>query len=208
MGKEKIKVLIFDYDGTLVYRKFEPLFRLIKLNKDKREELLRLLQEDLQKTRNLKTTFINVFERFHISYNEEFLAKCVKKYLQIYSSGKIDQKVKKLLKALAKKYTLVILSNGSKRYKIEELKKNGLDKIFDIITPEDCGYEKPSEKAFLFVLKKYKIKPHQAVSIGNSYSFDILPAKKLGIKTIWLAPQADLILNSLEELNEKDLSKL
>jgi hydroxymethylpyrimidine pyrophosphatase-like HAD family hydrolase len=54
MGKEKIKVLIFDYDGTLVNRNFRPLFRLIKLNKDKKGRALEAFARRFAKNKKLK----------------------------------------------------------------------------------------------------------------------------------------------------------
>ncbi len=105
---------------------------------------------------------------------------------------------------------MVILSNGNKEIKVEELKNNNCLNLFkEVFTYEGTNYQKPDLRAFDFILKKYNIKPQEAVSIGNSLSMDILPAKQIGIKTIWLHnAKPDKILGNLEELNDSVISKL
>ncbi|MBU2522990.1 MAG: hypothetical protein KKE23_01720 [Nanoarchaeota archaeon] len=65
------------------------------------------------------------------------------------------------------------------------------------------------DKFIEYMLKKYVLSPEEAVSIGNSLSFDIEPAKKLGIKSIWISnAHFNKVLNSAEKLNETIISEL
>ena len=80
---------------------------------------------------------------------------------------------------------MVILSNGSKKLKEEELQDNGVLNLFEgVFTQEETGYRKPDSRAFKFFLDKYNLLPSEVVSIGDSFTFDMSPAKKLGMKTI------------------------
>ena len=60
----------------------------------------------------------------------------------------------------------------------------GLEKHFKIFTPKETKFIKPDTRAFLIVLEKFKVKPEQAVMVGDEIERDILPAEKLGIKAI------------------------
>ena len=54
------------------------------------------------------------------------------------------------------------------------------------------------------LIKKYNFKPEQIVTIGDQEESDIIPAKKLGIKTIYINNKkskiADVSIKNLENL--------
>jgi putative hydrolase of the HAD superfamily len=72
------------------------------------------------------------------------------------------------------------------------------------------GFKKPDLKLFQLALEGLKKLPSDVAFVGDSFERDILPAKSLGMKTIWMAgdkkrlpPDAskvDHILYSLEDL--------
>jgi len=65
------------------------------------------------------------------------------------------------------------------------LRKIDIEKYFDIIlTSVDVGHEKPDERIFLTALRKLRIKPKEAVMVGNRISVDIVGGNKMGMKTI------------------------
>lgn len=57
------------------------------------------------------------------------------------------------------------------------------DKFDAVVTFDDTKRRKPDPKPFLFVLKKFKIRPEEALMVGDSMRRDIRPARKLGMKT-------------------------
>ena len=87
-----------------------------------------------------------------------------------------------------KHYKHAVVTNSTKASIDETLKILGLKKsLFEvIITKEDVSAYKPSPGPFLRVLKILGAKPEECVSIGDVENSDIIPAKKLGMKTIFV----------------------
>jgi HAD superfamily hydrolase (TIGR01549 family) len=85
-----------------------------------------------------------------------------------------------------KSYQHVIITNTTQKSLAETLKILGLEKaIFKaIITKEDTVHYKPNPEPFLKALKILKVKAEECVSIGDSENKDIIPPRKLGMKTI------------------------
>jgi FMN phosphatase YigB (HAD superfamily) len=83
-------------------------------------------------------------------------------------------------------------------------------KIFDeIYTSHDLGTYKPSKRAFHTVLKKFNVKPKEAVFISDSCD-ELKGAKEIGLLTIGLncssgdhnIRRLDEILRILQNLNQ------
>ncbi len=65
------------------------------------------------------------------------------------------------------------------------LRKIDIEKYFDVIvTSVDVGHEKPDERIFMTALRKLRIKPKDAVMVGNRISADIVGGNRMGMKTI------------------------
>ena len=89
---------------------------------------------------------------------------------------------------------LGILSNERKDALHIALRNYGILDYFDcILTSEEIGIEKPSEDAFLAILKKMGTSAIDTVYIGDDVCRDIQPANKMGIRTIhYLSPDIEL----------------
>ncbi|HAH32668.1 MAG TPA: hypothetical protein DCL44_10190 [Elusimicrobia bacterium] len=62
----------------------------------------------------------------------------------------------------------------------------GLHHYFDhVVTLDDTGEKKPSPKPFKKILELLKVKPAEAVMVGDWAERDIKGAKNLGIQTAW-----------------------
>jgi len=79
--------------------------------------------------------------------------------------------------------------------------------VYDIVANAlftgEPDIRKPNPLSFQQVLDYFRILPEQAISIGDQESTDIIPAKKLGIKTILLGSDtksADFCINKLEDI--------
>ncbi|MBS3052162.1 MAG: HAD family hydrolase [Candidatus Aenigmarchaeota archaeon] len=138
-------------------------------------------------------------EWFPTKLNRElFLKKIIKDknlnvdILEIITLWKEATKVNKLfddvisnLEKLSKKYNLVLLSNTSVEYSNEFIKNLGIMKFFDkVILSCDVELAKPNLKFFELILKETEARPNEICFIGDSYSNDIIPAEKIGFKTI------------------------
>ena len=119
---------------------------------------------------------------------------------------------RKYLDELYESYPLGIISNFYGNLDTV-LKEFSIDKYFtSIVDSEIIGIKKPDPKIFIYSLAEMNISPGDAWMIGDSYDRDIQPAKKAGIKTIWLdgrswrrpavTTDADFIIASLSELNK------
>lgn len=65
------------------------------------------------------------------------------------------------------------------------LRKIDVEKYFDVIvTSVDVGHEKPDERIFMTTLRKVRVKPKEAVMVGNRISADIVGGNRMGMKTI------------------------
>jgi putative hydrolase of the HAD superfamily len=84
------------------------------------------------------------------------------------------------------------------------------DSLDVILDSAEIGVSKPDPEIFRIALTKLDLAPALAIFIGDSYERDIVPARQLGMKTIWLkgpnpripenAEPADFEISSLMEL--------
>jgi 2-haloacid dehalogenase len=95
------------------------------------------------------------------------------------------------LKALEKKFKLVILSNVDDnlfRYSEEKLQVQ-----FDwVITAEQVGSYKPSHHNFEVMLDKLKLPKERILHVAQSLHHDHKPAKELGFTTFWINRRKDV----------------
>ena len=80
-----------------------------------------------------------------------------------------------------------IVSNGQRVFSELELRFLGLYDYFDfVIFSSDVGYKKPDLRLFMAALKKLglELEPKCVMSIGDSYENEIIPARKLGMRSM------------------------
>ena len=92
-----------------------------------------------------------------------------------------------VVKYLASKYPLTIISNGFKEVQYYKFEHSGLAPYFThTLISEEVGINKPQPGIFQIALQRNGISADQAVMIGDSYSSDIAGAKAAGIDQIWV----------------------
>ncbi len=90
------------------------------------------------------------------------------------------------LRKLHLKYKIGIIANQSLNVE-DRLKTLGIFDCFDlIISSANVKVSKPDSRIFEMALEKASCHPENALMIGDRIDNDILPAIKLGMKTIWL----------------------
>ena len=116
---------------------------------------------------------------------------------------------------LSKHYKIGIIANqnlGSE----ERLERLGLLKYIDlVIASAEEGVAKPDLRIFQIALDRANCKPKEAVMVGDRIDNDIVPANKIGMKTVWIKQgfgsyaepktveeQPDYIVNNLAEITE------
>jgi len=121
----------------------------------------------------------------------------------------------KTLKRLSNSYALALISNFTYAPVIYAgLRKLRFSKFFNaVLVSEDVGWRKPHPKIFEEALKRINKSVEQTVLVGDSPEEDILGAKNMGIKAVFVPSQfftvedvrsasqkPDIILNSLCKL--------
>ncbi len=93
----------------------------------------------------------------------------------------------KVVKYLAGKYPLTIISNGFKEVQYYKFEHSGLAKYFThTIISEEVGINKPQPEIFRIALERNGIRAEEALMIGDSYTSDIAGAKAAGIDQLWI----------------------
>jgi putative hydrolase of the HAD superfamily len=96
------------------------------------------------------------------------------------------QEVKPILKELASRYPMVLVSNFYGNIETV-LKDFEIDIYFkDVIESAVVGIRKPNPAIFAMGAKSLQLQPEEVVVIGDSYKKDILPAATIHCQTIWL----------------------
>ncbi|MCY1151987.1 MAG: HAD family hydrolase [Sphaerochaetaceae bacterium] len=228
--KEKgIKAICLDIDGTLYPRSqmnlrlipsFFPNIRLgLKFNKVR--QMYRSTQEiDFPKSDNLEG-FLEKQAKLYLNKKnptkkeiEKVIRKIDKQFYKSWEKTFLSIRgYKNMLKTLerAKKENIkiVLLSDFPIAQKPKTLK---VENIIDFaISSEQTGYLKPSEKPFIYICNNLNLDPKSCIYIGDSYNKDIIGAKKINMKTLYLTkksnkkkyPEADFICKNWFEIEKK-----
>ncbi len=208
--KIKIKALIFDLDDTLAVWKKEARAKanefLINQVSDKfnvsetsfRDEFYRVAQHYSEKSTEpshhsramwIREALKNL-EAVNDDLNYDALVNLERDFWEeVLKHVKLFDGTLEIIKELKKKYKLAIFSDsdGKKEYKVNRIKKLGLDKLFDVIvTSDDTGYTKPHSSNLVLAAKKLGVKLEECAMIGDWPERDHLNTKKLGMTSILL----------------------
>ncbi|MDH8701765.1 HAD superfamily hydrolase (TIGR01509 family) [Dysgonomonadaceae bacterium PH5-43] len=117
-----------------------------------------------------------------------------------------------IIQELKQKYPLVLVSNfyGNIETVLADF---GLSSYFDkIIESAVVNVRKPDPAIFDLGIKALNLRPEEVVVVGDSYAKDIVPARTIGCKTVWLKgpaweddkpnSTADAIIYDFKELRE------
>ena len=117
---------------------------------------------------------------------------------------------KEILEQLGPEYKLGIIANQLPGLE-ERLKDFGiLDYFSAIFSSAEFGLAKPDPAIFRLALQKTNCLPHQAIMIGDRLDNDIVPAKRIGMKTIWIKQGLSRLaqVKNLEERADWTVKKL
>ena len=90
------------------------------------------------------------------------------------------------LEKLREKYRIGVIANQNPGTN-KRLRTFGILQYIDVVAASsDEGFNKPDERLFEVALQKANCRPDQAIMIGDRIDNDIVPAKRLGMKTIWI----------------------
>ncbi|MCM1101794.1 MAG: HAD family hydrolase [Acetatifactor muris] len=105
---------------------------------------------------------------------------------------------------LSEKYKIGIIANQSLGTE-ERLQRHGILKYINlIIASAEEGVEKPDRRIFEIALERSNCKPVNAIMIGDRIDNDIIPAKRMGMNTIWIKRGFGQYWNIKEEIERPD----
>ncbi len=193
---EKIKAVIFDLDNTLIdfmKMKTEAVKSAVKamikagLKIDEREGYKKLMITYLRLGIESETALQEFLKNELGKADEKMLAAAINAYLKTKNRlMKPYPNVKLALRELKRKgIKLVIVTDAPKVKAYQRLLAIGIEKYFDfVIGFEDTGKKKKTELPLRMAMENLKLNPEEIIMVGDSIKRDILPAKKLNMKTI------------------------
>ncbi|ASJ16343.1 haloacid dehalogenase [Thermococcus chitonophagus] len=93
---------------------------------------------------------------------------------------------KVLIKLRELGYRLGIITDGNPIKQWEKILRLEMDDFFEHVIISDFeGVKKPHPKIFRKALKAFKVKPEEAMMVGDRLYSDIYGAKNVGMKTVW-----------------------
>lgn len=235
MDNKGIKGIIFDYGGTIdtngihwmeliweSYLHYDiPVslgdFREIYIFVEKQLEVRKYIQQDYNFYDVLKTKIgiqlrclcnrfsYDVDENRLLPYSEDIADECYR-YVQDILKDNIP-----VIKRLSENYRLGVVSNFYGNIGTV-LKDFGLYDYFNVIVDSGLeGIRKPNPDIYRISIKRLGLQPEETIVVGDSFTNDIVPAKAVGCKTVWLnckdkiqhksmGRKPDAIISSLAEL--------
>jgi HAD superfamily hydrolase (TIGR01549 family) len=225
---EKYKGIIWDLDGTIyditaaIKKAVDDVIEKYNLSVNQNEvmEEVAHLIEEIQNY-PVPKILLNSYELLKVNFLEDvtffkkiriaiYLFNQFNKYKEAESTifEGIDKLIKKIFN---KKIEMAILTNNKSQYAEEVLEKFNLTKYFDIIIGfNDVSEVKPNPEGILKILNKWKIKPSEAIFIGDMTT-DVDAGKAADVKMVCVASglaqkqtlyehHPDILVENTEEL--------
>jgi putative hydrolase of the HAD superfamily len=192
-----IRTIIFDLDNTLIdFWKFKTksvdaaINAMIKAGlKMKKGDAMKIIHNLYRRYgMEYKYLFQELLKKSKGRVDYRILSHALVAYRKTRGNLLVSYKgVKPTLRKLKKQgYKLAIISDAPKLKAWIRLVSMGIDEFFDaVITFDDTGKRKPNNLPFRKTLEKMRIKPHEALMVGDSIKRDMIGAKAMGIKTVF-----------------------
>ena len=146
-------------------------------------------KEELHLQRFLKPLMVSKVEsRKTASLKEELAHEIGAEFLRLTNKYFcLMPDAERVVRYLAAKYPLTIVSNGFKEVQYYKLAHSGLADCFaHTLISDEIGINKPQPEIFRIALERNGLQADEVVMIGDSYSSDIAGAKAAGIDQIWV----------------------
>lgn len=117
-----------------------------------------------------------------ISITAQVLRAAVTEQLHLYAG---TQEMLRALRGAGKRTAL--LSNAQSAFILPEMQAMGVAGLFDhIFISSQCGVRKPSAAFYQQLIDWAGVPPQRIMMIGNSPEDDIIPARRLGLRTCYI----------------------
>lgn len=189
---KNIKVLIWDFDGTL-YRPNADLFAAVR-----ESEYLTIMdltgwprEKAIEEFHKLHKVAIQSATAVIAQLCNISIAEAAVESEKRFDRRDFLQRDEKLIALFGKltRFRHFILANGVEQYHRETLKLLGVlpETFEEIVTGETMGVTKPDEKGFRYIMGKTELPAEAHLMIGDRELVDLAPAKNLGMHTclVW-----------------------
>ena len=210
-----MKLIIFDFDGTLIdsasdlVDSINEMLKEFKLKEAPFDEAVKWIGNGSLKLVERALTYNGIED-------DKFLEKAHKIFKEKYKhlnakKTKLYPYAKELLDNLSKNHNLALVTNKPDEYIKPILKKFNIN-VFDFILGGNFEHKKPSPIPLLKACEYFSVNPSEAIMIGDSKN-DILAAKNAKIKSIAITHgynqgenikdfNPDFIVSSLKEIKD------
>jgi GMP/IMP 5'-nucleotidase len=187
-----IKIISFDFDGTLVKPSFANAFWLkgvpalyAKQHHVPVEDAKKVLFEEYERIGENRIEWYDPgywFDRFDLRTDWK------KMLLEYRNKVEIYPEVPVVLKRLSKTYRLIISSNAKKEFIEVQLTQAKLQQYFERIfsSTSDFHTVKKVTEFYAMICKKLDITPQEMIHIGDHKEFDFISPQELGITSYYL----------------------
>ena len=217
-----MKTIFFDLDDTLYFRR-DAFFLAFNQFFDGRYENLKALANERSRIRGdevfyksqsgIITELEMYIYRFQTGFSDAGLSISPSQALEFYNlykkslySLRLNSDVIAMLDFAKSRFeSLGIITNGQGHHQRNKIKNLGLEKWISqdlIVISGEYGCPKPDKRLFEIAEEKSQKKPDELLIIGDSLQNDILPAHKLGWKTIWINLYDEKYAAPLHEVKE------
>lgn len=197
-----VKAVLFDLGNTLIhidpYKTFQKILKthgITRTIKEIKEAFAKAAKEfDIKKQSRLSAhevytqSNIRILKHLNITDSDRLQALAEEIDIKWFNVSKIHlyPDVKPTLTKLKKKgLKLGLITDGYKSDLEQILPKTGLQKFFDVcVCADTTGKRKPDPQVFEYALSRLKIKPSEAVFVGDRLDADYVGAEKAGVTPI------------------------
>ena len=192
--KDEIKWLFFDVGSTLVDESSVYEDRMKKIAELSGITPQQIYEHAISLYRRNKKGDLEIAKQLRIE-----LPKWESQYEKLYTDSE------DCLKRLSRNYEIGIIANQPLGTS-ERLENLGVRKYIDlVIASAEEGVSKPDRRIFEIALERSGCKPENAVMIGDRIDNDIVPAKQLGMKTIWIKQGFGSLWTVMDESEKADI---
>ena len=205
-----LRVISFDFDGTIAKTAFADLFWLEgvpKLYAEKKnielEEAKKILFTEYDKIGKERLEWYDPdywFRRFEIDYDWKKLMEDYAYAIEIYPD------VIPTLEKIRERYVLIVTSNARKEFIEIQMNKLDIGRYFDRVfsTISDFRMVKKDGDVYRKICEAMNIKEEEMLHVGDDYKFDYLIPRSLGINAVYLDRKGgrteNFIISTLDHL--------
>jgi 8-oxo-dGTP diphosphatase len=172
---KNIKWIFFDVGSTLVDESKVYEDRMRKIAKIANVEYKYIYDTAIEFYKENKKGDLEITKKLNVE-----LPNWKHEYEMLYNDTKI------CLKTLSEKYKIGIIANQTLGT-AKRLEDFGILQYIDlVIASAEESVAKPDRRIFEIALNRANCIPEQSVMIGDRIDNDIIPAKAIGMKTIWI----------------------